>query len=277
MALNFYKYYSRQIKYALHFNILNNSIIDAENKYINFQKPLKNVIVSDSMFIDTAYLLKIKKMIKSIKGVFWADFVLKKYYPLYSDYLKGKISNVGTDGKINYGEILNINPDMIFLIDWNIFNPLSKWLDKNNIPYTKTGNYKEPKFLGKMEWIKFYASFYNKYKKAEKVFNKIIEEKRRILKSLNSRSIKYKPVVAFFGYHKNQPYIYGKSHYIPNWIREIKGNYLFENVEGTNYHYIDRKIFNSRAKYADVCILDTMGEDIDIKELLKKQSSFFKV
>ncbi len=272
MAKMFYNCFNRLVKYATHFDISNNMVVDAENNKLHIKKSLKKVIVADSMFIDTAYLLNIKEMIKSIKGVFWGNAMLKNY-PIYDKYLKGKIVDVGSDGKINYNEILNINPDLAVLIDWNIFNPLGKWLKNNNIDYVKTGNYKEPNFLGKIEWIKFYASLYNKYKKAEKIFNEIVEEKRKILNSL--KNVKYKPVVAFFGYHKNF-YVYGNSHYIPNLIKELKGNYLFEDVEGVNYQFIDRKLFINKAKYADICILDSMGENVEIKALLKENPEFLK-
>ncbi|NPA61994.1 MAG: ABC transporter substrate-binding protein [Methanococci archaeon] len=273
MAPIFYRYFNSSVKYAVHFDIIDNHIFDSENNKIVLKKPPKNVIVADAMFIDTAYLLNIKKMIKSVKGVFWADVVLKNY-PIYEKYKDGEISNVGGDGITNYEKILEINPELVILIDWNIFNPLSKWLRNKNIGYVKTGNYKEPNFLGKIEWIKFYASIFGKFKKAEKIFNKIVEEKKKILTSLNR--VRYKPVVAFFGYHKNRAYVYGKDHYIPHLINDLKGNYLFENVEGICYQPIDRKEFINKAKYADVCILDSMGEDVDTEKLLKENPEFLK-
>jgi iron complex transport system substrate-binding protein len=207
--------------------------------------------------------------------VFWAYSVLSNYPELYEKYKNGEIKNVGSDSNPKYDVITEINPDMVFIMKWSYSDGAVAKFKELGIPYARVGEYWEKSFLARYEWDKFYASFYgNKtYSKADDFFQKTWRERNNILRKVYN--INNYPKVAYFCYYYGHCYVYGAQHYLPKWIMNVKGDYVFTDLPGTNYQHIDTETFYERAMNADVCILDSMGMNYTTKEGLLKLNPDF--
>ncbi len=89
---------------------------------------------------------------------------------------QGIIKNIGTRNAVDYEELYVIKPDIFFASTWEKTSKLMEL----GIPVAKTSEYLEGNPLGRLEWIKFFAAFYDKEKEAKEYFDKAVNEVRRL-------------------------------------------------------------------------------------------------
>ncbi|MFX0547713.1 hypothetical protein ACOAKC_00100 [Hathewaya histolytica] len=136
--------------------------------------PVKDVLVSSS---NHASFLKSLEEIPSLTAV-----ALDSNRWNIDDIKKGieekRISNVCQGGNYDYNKIRVLNPEIAFTYNGEQAQAdLMKRLGDIKIPYAVDNGYIEKDPLGKMEWIKFIAAFYDKEEVAEKVFNDAISNR----------------------------------------------------------------------------------------------------
>ncbi|WP_309544041.1 ABC transporter substrate-binding protein [Pyrobaculum aerophilum] len=125
-------------------------------------------------------------VLKSIVGIMWGK-EYDWYLPEVAEMLKnGSTADVGPAYSPNYELIAKLKPDVVFVY----FYPgpygtesVIKKLEQLGIPYVVINEFQEGDPLGRAEWIKFIAAFYNLTSAAVGIFNGI-ENKWRGLASL---------------------------------------------------------------------------------------------
>jgi len=100
---------------------------------------------------------------------------------------QGAITSLGAHGTIDYEKMYAINPDVFFVSRWEKTDKLNELA----IPYAVITEYLENNPLGRMEWIKFFAAFYNKEKAANDFFAKAVRNVRQLSKKIEK--VKKKP------------------------------------------------------------------------------------
>ncbi|ADC69961.1 periplasmic binding protein [Methanocaldococcus sp. FS406-22] len=192
---------------------------------------------------------------------------------------EGKVVNIGSPGRgVNYELIANLTPDIVFLSDWSSEDKVEEKLKELGITVSRFYTYKEPTYMGRIEWIKFAAAFWGSdaYRKANEWFKNVVKVREGILKKVQNTTTE--PTVVIFGWSKtlNMPGIYGNDHYYSKMISEFKGKNIFADYNGT-YQRIDKETFYERAINADVAILIWFYGDVKTKEdLLKINPEFAK-
>ena len=85
----------------------------------------------------------------------------------------GKIRDLGPSNEINLEKLLDLNPDLIIAFSMNNDLSMIRKIQQTGIPVVLNADYLEDHPLGRAEWIKFMASFFDKENMADSVFREI--------------------------------------------------------------------------------------------------------
>ena len=151
--------------------------------------PVKRIICMSTTHIA---LLSLLGDIPAIVGFSGLNYV---YDSLTQVNIKNnKIVEIGFDQALNYERIVSLKPDIIMAFGVQGESALQyKKLDDMGIPVIMNGDYLEETALGKLEWIKFVAEFFNQSSKAKKKFDEIANEYQQLTSLV--KNVTSKPVV----------------------------------------------------------------------------------
>jgi len=204
-----------EVKYAKGFSIVqynNYKILSIRNAWVGDETTFKYVLyndekpleIDDAVFIKTpinsiacmslTHLSFIEKigMEKSIVALSGGDYInSNKIKKLISDK---SIHEIGNDQNVNFEMLIDKSPDIImgFGVDASS-NKLINKMNSLGLDVVLNAEYMEVHPLGKAEWIKFVAAFYNKDEEAALIFDKMESEYLSLLKL--TEEIKDKPTV----------------------------------------------------------------------------------
>ncbi|MGJ8733594.1 MAG: ABC transporter substrate-binding protein [Cellulophaga sp.] len=144
---------------------------------------------------------------------------------------KGKIEELGVNQSLNTEMVIALNPEVVvgFGIDNN--NKTYSTLQRSNIPVVFNGDWTEETPLGKAEWIKFFAPFFNTEAKADSIF-KTIETNYNQAKELAKKSSN-RPSVLTGGLYKDLWHVAGGKSWMAQFLKDANSNYLWSDLEET--------------------------------------------
>jgi len=162
-----------------------------------------------------------------------------------------KVAEIGSERSINYEVLLERNPNLIMA--YGIDGASSKYTDKfESLGLTNVLNaeYMEVHPLGKAEWIKFVAEFYDKSDIADSIFNSIEASYNDLVNKTNK--ISKKPTV-FVGMPWNG-----------NWYVAGGGSFQAQLFKDAGAHYIwgDNNEKSSVVKSKEVVYNDALNADL---------------
>ena len=163
-----------------------------------------------------------------------------------------KIKDVGFENRIDYEKIISINPDVIFAfaIDNNSIASLQK-IEELNIPVVYVYEYTEPKILGRTEWLKVFACFYDKLEQAEHYCDSVFEN-YQLLSKIVKNKIDRKPNVLCSMPWKGVWWAPGGNSYFASLVRDAGGEYLLgENESNESIPYSIEEVF-ARSQNVDI-------------------------
>lgn len=86
---------------------------------------------------------------------------------------KGKIVDLGDAFTINMEKTLALKPDVLFTSGYNQSNANLERIQRGNIPVVYNMEWMETTLLGRAEWIKFMAAFFDKESEADSIFARV--------------------------------------------------------------------------------------------------------
>jgi len=144
---------------------------------------------------------------------------------------KGLIQDLGNNESINTEMTIELNPEVLVGFGIDNQNKAYKTLQHSNIPVVYNGDWTEETPLGKAEWIKFFAPFFELEKKADSLF-KTIEESYNNIKLL-SKKASTKPSVLSGGLYKDVWYVAGGKSWMAQFLADAHTNYLWKDTQET--------------------------------------------
>ena len=87
--------------------------------------------------------------------------------------LKGRIKDLGPANDINFESLLSLDPDLVFAFSMGNELSMVRKIQLAGIPLVMNADYLENHPLGRAEWIKFIAAFFNKDQEADSIFRQI--------------------------------------------------------------------------------------------------------
>ncbi|SNZ00580.1 ABC transporter substrate-binding protein [Flagellimonas pacifica] len=141
----------------------------------------------------------------------------------------GHIKELGTNENINTEVVLELNPEVIIGFGINDTNKAYETLKRSGIPIVYNGDWTEQTPLGKAEWIKFFAPFFNKEVEADNIFKKIEASYQEA--KLLTKKVTQKPTVLTGGLYKDVWYVAGGNSWMAQFLKDANANYLWANTD----------------------------------------------
>jgi len=143
----------------------------------------------------------------------------------------GLIKELGNNESLNTEMVLEMNPDVVFGFSINNQNKTYETIQSSNIPVVYNGDWTEETPLGKAEWIKFFAPFFEKESLADSIFNDI-KDSYVAAKNL-AKKAKNKPSVMSGAMYKDVWYLPGGKSWAAQFLTDANANYLWKDSQET--------------------------------------------
>ncbi|MBW1966079.1 MAG: ABC transporter substrate-binding protein [Deltaproteobacteria bacterium] len=162
---------------------------------------------------------------------------------------EGRIKYLGESRATDYERLRAINPDIFFAGEWE----KTEKLNELGIPFAVVTEYLEKDPLGRLEWIKFFAAFYNREHEAEKFFEKAVENVDTLSKKLER--VGNRPNILWgFIRGRGTVYVPRAGSYVAKMISVAEGRYVFGELRQTGSAAITLEEFYAQGKNADIYI-----------------------
>ena len=143
----------------------------------------------------------------------------------------GNITEIGEMQNINFEKLLHIKPDVLMANGWNVEFQSDKRIRSLGISVVYNLDWMEQTPLGRAEWIKFIAAFFDKDSLADVIFNDIeliYTDLKRMTKKAHTQ-----PVVMHGVEFGGTWYMPGGNSYIANFYEDAGGIYCFADDNST--------------------------------------------
>lgn len=190
------------------------------------------------------------EVLKSVVGIAWGGS-----YEWYLDRIgslirNGSIVDVGAAFSPDLERIAALEPDVTFIYTFP-GDTLPGKLDELGIPYVVDNEWLEKTALGRFEWIKFVAAFYDMEWEGAEIFE---SAERRVEELRGLVSGRPAPVVAWFSVYKGTAYASGGAAYTARAIAELGAEYVFKDVKSTGSISLSLEELVTRIAESDVII-----------------------
>lgn len=167
----------------------------------------------------------------------------------------GSIAYVGENNAPDYEAITKLQPELTFLYTGPTgLQDMAKKLDELNLNYAVDNEYLEEDPFGRMEWMKFLATFYDKEDEVSVYFDEAVKRVEDMEKKIEGKK---KPKVAWGIVYDGEAYVPAADSYVATMIERAGGEYLFQDVK-TDNGKISIEEFYAQSKDADVLIYSSM-------------------
>ncbi|MEH2444249.1 MAG: ABC transporter substrate-binding protein [Nostoc sp.] len=162
----------------------------------------------------------------------------------------GKVSQIGKNDNVDIEKLLELNPDLVTTYGTgNSQTDSYAKLTEAGLKVAINAEYMEDTPLGRSEWLKFTALFFNKEEQAEKIFNEIAYKYKQIAQKV--KSVKNRPTV-FVGFNfKGTWYMPGGKSYVAKYLADAGANYLWSNDKSFGSLPLSFEVVLERAANAD--------------------------
>lgn len=143
----------------------------------------------------------------------------------------GLIKELGNNESINTEMVIALNPEVVFGFSINSQNKAYETLQRSNIPVVYNGDWTEETPLGKAEWIKFFAPFFQKEIMADSIFKEIADSYNST-KALAKKG-KKQPSVLSGALYKDVWYLPGGNSWASKFLEDANTNYPWSDTEQT--------------------------------------------
>ncbi len=143
----------------------------------------------------------------------------------------GNVRELGKNELINTEVLIDIAPDLVVGFSIDNQNKVYENLQKSGIAVVFNGDWVEETPLGKAEWIKFFAPFFNLEEKGDSIFSKIATEYNAI-KNIAKKATNV-PTVISGAMYKDVWYMPAGDSWAGQFLADANCNYLWSDTKGT--------------------------------------------
>ena len=165
---------------------------------------------------------------------------------------KGKIKDLGPSNEINFESLLELNPDLVFAFTMGNELSMIRKIELSGIPMVLNADYLEDHPLGRAEWIKFIATFFDKDLEADSIFNEI--EKAYLATKTAMDNIEKRPQIFTGVVYGDTWFMPGGKHYGTRFFNDAGGNYLWSDNNSGNILQLSFESVYEKAGNADFWI-----------------------
>lgn len=220
--------------------------LDAElDNAVVINTPIKSFVSLSSTYLP--FLEQIGEL-ESLIAVDTADYIYNAEVRSWVE--DGKVETIGSGATVDVEKVVELSPDIIM----TSASGSSEWdthpvLEQAGLPVVINSDYLEQDPLGRAEWGKFIAAFYEKEVEADRIFDEMAARYEKAKASVACQT--GKPTVLVNTAYEGTWYMPGSESYAAILLRDAGANYLWNDLEGTGATPIDFEIVVERAKEAD--------------------------
>jgi iron complex transport system substrate-binding protein len=186
---------------------------------------------------------------------------------------ENKITELGVDLGLNIERIALLKPDI--LMGYTLTGNYGQYakIEKLGVPVVMNAEYLEEHPLGRAEWIKFMALFFNKEQEADAVFNMI---EQNYLSTLTlTRRITERPTVLSGVVYGDAWFLPGGKNYNATLLRDAGCKYLWEEDNSNGYLQLSFEAVYEKAHDANLWIgVASFGSLEEIKNADHRYTKF---
>ena len=230
-----------------------------------------NTPIDSFVSLSTTYLPFLDQidMLSTLVAVDTTDYTYNPEVRTWAE--AGMIASIGSGPTIDVEALIELAPDVIMTSasgspDWDTHPAL----EQAGLPVVINADYLEQNPLGRAEWGKFVAAFYDKEVEADKLFDAMVARYNEV-KALTADLTEKKTVLINTAYEGTW-YMPAKDSYAAILINDAGGEYLWNDLEGTYAHPVDFEVVVERAQDADVWI--NVGFAYTLADLLAMDSRY---
>ena len=164
----------------------------------------------------------------------------------------GKVQELGVDKGMNLERLAMLNPDMVMGYTMSSDFGQFKKIEELHVPVVMNAEYLEKHPLGRAEWIKFMAVFFNKEKEADSVF-RVIEKEYNETKILADHA-NTKPTVLRGVVYGDTWFLPGGRNYAAQLLKDAGCHYLWDDNESNGYLELSFESVYEKAYDSDLWI-----------------------
>lgn len=184
----------------------------------------------------------------SLVAVDTADYIFNEGVRLRAE--NGTIAQVGSGPSVDVEKMIELEPGLIMTSATGMAEyDTHPVLEQAGLPVVINSDYLEQDPLGRAEWGKFIAAFYEKEMEADLLFDEMVE-RYETAKALTS-SVTDKVSVFINTPYEGTWYMAGSESYAAILLRDAGAHYLWDDLEGTSAWPVDFEAVVDRAKEAE--------------------------
>jgi iron complex transport system substrate-binding protein len=165
---------------------------------------------------------------------------------------EGKVQELGTDKGLNLERMVILRPEMVMGYTMSSdYGPFKK-VEELGVPVAVNAEYLEKHPLGRAEWIKFMALFFNKEREADSIFN-AIEKNYLEARSLADKSSS-KPTLMSGIVYGDAWFMPGGQNYAAKLFKDAGCDYLWASDSSHGWLELSFESVYAKAREADLWI-----------------------
>ncbi|AEM72304.1 ABC-type transporter, periplasmic subunit [Allomuricauda ruestringensis DSM 13258] len=188
--------------------------------------PVEKVVLTSTTHIEP---LKQLGELKTIVGFPNTDYISSPEARKLID--SKQIKDLGMNDILNTEMVLELNPELIIGFSINEENKAYHIIERAGIPLVYNGDWVEQTPLGKAEWVKFFAPFFQKEKLGDSIFVEVESSYKQA--AALAKKAKSRPTVLTGGLYKDVWYVAGGNSWMAQFLKDANADYLWSNTEET--------------------------------------------
>jgi iron complex transport system substrate-binding protein len=209
--------------------------------------PLKSIVCTSTTHIP---LLDYLDETKTLVGFPTIDYISSEKMRARID--AGLVLDLGVDKGLNMERLAMLKPDMVMAYTMTSDYGQFKKMEDLGVPVVLNAEYLEKHPLGRAEWIKFMALFFNKEELADSVFNEIEKnylEVQRLTSNLNQR-----PTIMSGVVYGDAWFLPGGQNYASKILNDAGCHYIWRDDPSNGFLELSFESVYEKARNADFWI-----------------------
>lgn len=209
--------------------------------------PVQKLVVTSTSHIPALELLDVENTLVGFPG---SEYISSEKTRKNID--SGKVKELGINESINTEVLLELQPDLVIGFSIDSQNKTYETIQNSGISVVYNGDWVEETPLGKAEWIKFFAPFFNKEKEADSIFSNI-EKEYTYAKRIAGKATK-KPTVLSGAMYKDIWYLPAGESWVAQFLNDANADYLWKDTKGSGSLSLSFESVFEKAQNADFWI-----------------------
>jgi iron complex transport system substrate-binding protein len=233
--------------------------------------PLKNIVCTSTTHIPLLdYLGETDKLI----GFPTTDYI--NSIPMRKRIDEGSVVDLGIDKGMNVEKLITLQPSMVMGYAMTADLGQLKKIHELGVPVVINSEYLEEHPLGRAEWIKFMALFFNQEEKADSVFGYIEAQYVSAAKATATIAEDAKPTVMSGVVYGDTWFLPGGKNYAAKLLNDAGANYLWKADTTSGYLELSLESVYAKAHDADFWIGIGLFNTLDELKASEERYASFK-